>query len=298
MTDDAVAAITEETRAAEAAAIAAIEAAGVSVSVTPGAHQKLEKAFAEKQARDAEARKSFHPAFQREQAALHEAEAERIRLAQPDPRIVLRAAHRNRAETQATVARLETAVRRARAFFESVEGRRAGIAAAIASDAEARSVRLRQALEAGEAAPVVDVDNAATESLRQAEREAAIALDALRPLEGELKAAQDLLVQRGNGVRRCATAVLVDIAAETANEILEDVRALADRRHTLSSLAREITDQDRRLGLRRAFPPQIARAIDGEDPQLTGLRPVSTTNWSATFRELCEPPEAVPPAAA
>jgi hypothetical protein len=288
MTDDAVLA---SLAADDAAALERIRATGGDVVVSAKAREKLATAFAAKQAREAEAMRALNPVYQRQQAAEREAAAERQRKAQPPPRLVLRAAHERQGIAEAEVVRLTERARRARDLVDQITARRDGVQAEIAAADAAATARVLEALAAGETAPAPG-GSQEVDGLQACEHELAIAAAAYAKLTTELEGARLARQRCVLAVRDAATALLLDHAADLADDIIRTDAELISRRADLDSLARNITNQQRHLAARPPWPAQISKAINGEDHQLIGTRPRPASDWGAIHADLCRDPEA------
>jgi hypothetical protein len=213
-----------------------------------------------------------------------EDEDEAARRARGDPRAVLRAAIVLQAEAQAEVDRLTPLVLRARELVEGLTERQSEARVAITDQQTVAAAKLTEALAAGvgrealPTAPQTDSLEAAAAALAGRLR---IAADALRHLEAEIAAADDLLTRRRHGVARCALNVLVDQAADLANEILDAAAELDERRASLDSLAMLLTAENRRLNARPLpLPAQVTRALH---PSVNIARPPAIADWQAAY---------------
>ena len=210
--------------------------------------------------------------------------AEAARRARPDPRGVLQQARQLQAEARAAVDRLVGPLARARDLVEDLTGRQTLAGAAITDQQTVAAAKLTEALAAGvgrealPTAPQTDSLEAAAAALAGRLR---IAADALRHLEAEITAADDLLTRRRHGVARCALNVLVDQAADLANEILDAAAELDERRASLDSLAMLLTAENRRLNARPLpLPAQVTRALH---PSVNIARPPAIADWEAAY---------------
>ncbi len=239
-----------------------------------------------------------HASVREAERHAREVEAERQRKAS-NPRGVLRQAHHLRAEAQAEVDRLTPLVLRARELVADLSQRLADARAAIAQQQTAAVARLTSALAAGAAGDALPTAGKA-DSLEAAASAVAIRLkiaeEAARQLGADKMvadkmAADNRLERTRAGVQRCAIGVLVDQAADEANEIIEADDALNQRRADLAGLAQLLTGETRRLdGRAPMLPAVISRALYPADRQLAGPRPVTPHDWSSAYAALCEDP--------
>lgn len=204
------------------------------------------------------------PSYRREQQKQRAAAAEAERRAgMPEPREVLREAHRMRAEAQAEADRLHTAVERARQHHsEAFEARDAAKRQLEVVEAE-HTERLLDTLSAGGSPGRVEpVAGEKRVALADAEHQVEIASRAVDKLAGDLAAAQQRLEAATSAVTGAVCAVLLSEAERQAVEILREVEALDDKRRALDGLAVEISNRQRTGGpARPVWPPQIREAL-------------------------------------
>ena len=208
------------------------------------------------------------PSYRREQQKQRAAAAEAERRAgMPEPREVLREAHRMRAEAQAEADRLHSSRASApaqhhwpRLFGARDAAKRASSRPSRPSDTrKAARRRCRPEDHPAGSSPVAGEKRVA---LADAEHQVEIASRAVDKLAGDLAAAQQRLEAAARAVTGAVCAVLLSEAERQAVEILREVEALDDKRRALDGLAVEISNRQRTGGpARPVWPPQIREAL-------------------------------------
>jgi hypothetical protein len=126
-----------------------------------------------------------------------------------------------------------------------------------------------------------DATDAATEPV---EGQLRTARRALAQLDGEDRAARDLLARRTHGTARCAHAVLIAEGVELADQIIDQVQQLAEARADLAALDRLLVGENRRLN---ASPPPlpavITRALYGG---INAALAEASTDWRRRYNRL------------
>lgn len=212
-----------------------------------------------------------------------------------DPQKVLTAAHQMRAEAEAEVARLEPLARKASELVDDLVRRQREAGASITAGDQAATARLIEALAGGAGRGALPL-NGRTDAARAAAATTAeklqLATAAHDQLGMDLAAARDLLTRRGYAIARCAILVLVDEAADLADQILATDATTLQQRANLASLELLISAESRRLdGALPSLPAQVVRALTPVDQILHGRDWLpAAVAWRERFAELCAPP--------
>ena len=227
-----------------------------------------------------------HAATIAAEVAEREAAAEIERQAR-NPRAVWRQSLALESEALAEVDRLAPLIERAGELVRDLESRHRANAATVAAGDDAATARLIEALQAGETSTPApsQVDVAEAEAIAA---ELRTARAALAQLERQSTAAAERLDRCKAGVSRCAYAVLVDIGADMAAEILDRAAELETCRADLDALSRLLTAEHRRLnGFPARLPASISAALYPPDAQLAGrTRAPSTVDLAGEIRRI------------